>query len=114
MLSDDALLIIEGRVEAVDGQEITLIVDDVKDLADARPRNARSAKIWLPASCGKDDDLNEIFSILSHSQGRCDVKFAMPLGDVEVKLESQIIRIEGSARLEKELAARGCSVEWIL
>lgn len=114
VLSDDALLIIEGRVEAVDGQEITLIVDDVKDLADARPRNARSAKIWLPASCGKDDDLNEIFSILSRSQGRCDVKFTMPLGGVEVKLESRIIRIEGSARLEKELAARGCSVEWIL
>lgn len=113
-LSDDALLIVEGKVEAVDGQEITLIVDDVKNLADAKPRNARSVVISLPESCSDEEHMNEIYTILSRTQGRCDVQLTMPIGGLEVKLESQILRIEGSARLEKELATRGCSVEWIL
>lgn len=113
MMSDDALLILEGRVEAVDGNEITLIVDDVKNLADAKPRNARSVNIVLPGN-GDDVFLNEIQTLLSSKQGRCDVVLTMPINAMEVRLESQILRIEGSARLEQELAARGCAVEWRL
>ena len=111
-IKDDSLLIIEGKVEAVDGQEITLIVEDVKDLADARPRNARSVVITLPSLV--EDRLNEIYSALSNSQGRCDVVFKALVGGTEVKLQSQILRVEGSARLERELSSRGCSVEWAM
>jgi DNA polymerase-3 subunit alpha len=111
MMSDDALLIIEGRVEAVDGQEITLIVDDVKNLADARPRNARTLIVGLPD--GRTEDfLNEVYTLLSQAQGRCDVVLTVPMGGIEVTLNSQILRVEGSARLEKELTSRGCAVEW--
>ena len=113
ILADDALLIIEGRVEAVDGTEITLIVEDAKDLADARPKNARTLSLRLPAG-DTEDHLNEIFSMLSEAQGRCDVVLKVPVDGVEVTLESQILRVEGSARLEKRLAAKGCGVEWVM
>jgi Ni,Fe-hydrogenase III component G len=111
MFSDDALLIIEGKVEAIDGQEITLIVEDVKDLADARPRNARGMVITLPET-DMERKLNEIYTMLSSAQGRCDVVIKMSVENKEVTLQSQILRVEGSARLERELSARGCSVEW--
>lgn len=113
ILADDALLIVEGRVEAVDGQEITLIVDDAKDLADARPRNAKRLNIRL-AEADNEDHLNEIFSMLNEVQGRCDVVLKVPVDGVEVTLESQILRVEGSARLERQLAAKGCGVEWVM
>jgi DNA polymerase-3 subunit alpha len=113
ILADDALLIIEGRVEAVDGQEITLIVEEAKDLADARPRNARTLSLRLPGN-ESEERLNEIFSTLSETQGRCDVMLKVPVDGVEVTLESQILRVEGSARLERELVAQGCAVEWLM
>ncbi len=113
IMSDDSLLIVEGKVESVDGQEITLIVDDIKDLADARPKNARSLLLGLPQKCS-DDDLNTVYGILSRSQGRCEVILKMPIGGVEVTLESQVLRVEGSARLEGELSSHGCSVEWAI
>jgi DNA polymerase-3 subunit alpha len=114
ILSDDALLIIEGRVEAVDGQEITLIVEDAKDLADAKPRNARSIVVSIP-SHASEDFLNEVYTTLSTAQGRCEVILKMPLAKhVEVTLESQILRVEGSARLEKQLITKGCAVEWLM
>jgi len=111
MFSDDALLIIEGKVEAIDGQEITLIVEDVKDLADARPRNARGMVITLPET-DMERKLNEIYTMLSSAQGRCDVVIKMSVENKEITLQSQILRVEGSARLERELSARGCTVEW--
>ncbi|HEX6280025.1 MAG TPA: DNA polymerase III subunit alpha, partial [Pyrinomonadaceae bacterium] len=113
MLSDDALLIIEGKVEAVDGQEITLIVEDVQDLADAKPRSARSVAIRLPQN-ESEENLNEIYTLLSQSQGRCGIVLQVPVNGVEVTLESQILRVEGSARLERQLVAKGCAVEWVI
>ena len=111
MMSDDALLIIEGKVEAVDGQEITLIVDDVKKLADARPRSARSIIVGLPDD-RSEEHLNEIYSLLSRTQGRCDVILKVPMDGIEVTLNSQLLRVEGSAQLENDLLAHGCAVEW--
>ena len=49
ILKDDELLIVEGRVESADGQEITMIVNEVKALADAVPMKARQVSITLPA-----------------------------------------------------------------
>ncbi|MEO5857572.1 MAG: OB-fold nucleic acid binding domain-containing protein, partial [Pyrinomonadaceae bacterium] len=114
MLADDALLIIDGRVEAVDGQEITLIVEEVKDLGDARPRSARSVAIGLPAD-GSEDLFNDIYTTLTQTQGRCDVILKLPVDDaaLQVTLESQMLRVEGSARLQRQLESKGCQVEWV-
>lgn len=114
ILTDDALLIVEGKVEAVDGQEITLIVEDAKDLADAKPRSARSLIVGLPAA-SDEEFLNDLFASLSQAQGRCDVILKLPVDNkLEVTLESQILRVEGSARLGKQLESKGCRVEWVI
>lgn len=115
LLADDNLLIVEGKVEAIDGQEITLIVDDVRNLADARPRSARTIEIGLPETAAGDEKfLNDVYNLLSATQGRCDVRLKMPVDGLEVILESQMLRVEGSARLEKQLCDMGLEVEWKL
>lgn len=113
-LADDRLLIIEGKIEAIDGQEITLIVDDVKDLQDARSRNARRVIVDLPTTWDNEDYLNDIYTVLSNKQGRCDVVMRVPVNGIRVELSSQLLRVEGSASLENELSAKGCSVEWAM
>ena len=50
LLKDDELIIAEGRIEGSDGQEETLIINDIKLLADAQPMRAREAAIRLPDS----------------------------------------------------------------
>jgi hypothetical protein len=52
--------------------------------------------------------------MLSEAQGRCDVVLKMPVDGVEVTLESQILRVEGSAWLERQLVSKGCAVEWVM
>jgi DNA polymerase-3 subunit alpha len=111
---NDKLLIVEGRVEAIDGQEITLIVSDVRDLIEAVPKNARAVSITLPAREFDDEYFTDLFSVLNDTQGRCDVYLQFPVGDVEVKIQSQPLRIQGSSRIQNDLEARGCRVEWVL
>jgi len=52
--------------------------------------------------------------MLSGAQGRCDVVLKMKVDSAEITLQSHILRVEGSARLESELSARGCEVEWTM
>jgi hypothetical protein len=47
LIKNDEVLIVDGKVESAEGQEITFIVSDVRSLADAVPRNARSMSIRL-------------------------------------------------------------------
>jgi DNA polymerase-3 subunit alpha len=111
-LADDRLLIIDGRIEAVDGQEITVIVESAEDLADAGLKTARRVIVTLPsADCG-EDLLNDVYSIISQSPGPCDVVFKVPIDKFEVSMQSQIFRVEGSSRIETALSERGCRVEW--
>jgi hypothetical protein len=48
-LKDDELLIVEARIESAEGQEVTVIVNEVKRIADAVPLKAREVTIDLPA-----------------------------------------------------------------
>jgi DNA polymerase-3 subunit alpha len=70
-LKDDELLIIDGRVESTEGQEITLIVNEVKRIADAVPLKAREITIRLPADTFDELYLEEMFTLLSKNQGKC-------------------------------------------
>ncbi|MEW6362075.1 MAG: DNA polymerase III subunit alpha [Pyrinomonadaceae bacterium] len=112
LLADDRLLIIEGRIEAVDGQDVTVIVESAENLADASLKAARKVIVTLPAADCGEDFLNDVYSIICDSPGQCDVIFRVPLDNFEVLLQSQIFRIEGSTRIESALAERGCRVEW--
>lgn len=114
LLADDALLIVEGKVESADGQDITMIVNDIRSVAETVARNARELSIALPRERLADDFLESIHSVLSGESGRCEVSISISINGVIAKLVSGPMRVMGSARLEEELKSMGCSVKWIL
>lgn len=114
ILKNDELLVIEGRVESAEGQDITIILSDARSLVEAQSRNARSVNITLPANRLDDEFLHEVLTVLNNSSGKCDVYLDIKLEDLDVKLHSQPIRVQGSLRLESELRNRGCEVSWVL
>jgi DNA polymerase-3 subunit alpha len=113
LIHDDELVIVEGRVETVEGPEITVIVNSVRALEDALPEKARSVTIRLPEGCG-ETGLFEIFSVLGGSVGTCDVFLDVPVRDLDVRLYAAPFRVKGSRRLQRELADSKCEVEWRL
>lgn len=115
LLKDDELVIIEGKVESNEGQEITLIINEVKKLADAVPLKARELQLTLPENKVSPGFIDDVFSLLSKSQGRCEVYVTLPFSEgLELKIYSQPLRIQGSSRLEKDLIEKNCKVNWIL
>ncbi len=114
LTKDEAMLIVEGRVESAEGAEITLIVNEVRSLIDAESGNARRAAICLPSNDVDEDYLFDLFSILSHARGTCEVLIEIPVNGVAVKIETQALRIKGSGNLEAALRSKGCSVAWQL
>lgn len=114
LLKNDELLIIEGRVESAEGQDITIILSEARSLKEALPGNAKSVDITLPAKKVDDEYLQELLSILNSASGKCEVYLDVFVDDLKVKLHSQPIRIQGSTHLENQLRNRGCDVNWIL
>jgi DNA polymerase-3 subunit alpha len=113
LMKDDQLLVVHGRVESADGQEITFIVGEAKLLADAAPQKARSVCIALPEA-PDEEYLNDLLSVLNASDGRCEVLIEMQLNGVSIQMRSQPVRVQGSYALEQALRERGCDVRWQL
>jgi DNA polymerase III subunit alpha len=114
-LKEDQLLIVSGRVESADGQEITLIMEDVQKLEDAFPSKARKLQIKLPEVKAEIAILEDIFAMLSRNQGKCEVYFNLELAaGVAVNILSQPLRIQGTLQLEQQLKQKGCQVLWQL
>jgi DNA polymerase-3 subunit alpha len=115
ILRDDEMLVIEGRIESVDGQDVTIIVSQAQKLADIVPQRSRKVEVKFPANLCDDSYLNELVRIFSGSKGRCEIDLLLELEEkVLVKVRSQPLRIQGSSRLEEDLKSRGCEVRWIL
>ena len=114
-LKDDELLIVDGKVEAVDGQEITLILEETKKIADAITQKAHNVSIVLPDRNVDESYLEDIFTVLSKNKGNCQVFLNIKLEpNVLLRLHSQPLSIQGSSRLENDLKERGCQVSWVL
>jgi DNA polymerase-3 subunit alpha len=114
-LKEDSLLIVQGRVESSEGQEVTIILEDAKKLEDAVPLKARNVSITLPEKIFNEAVLEDLFSILSQSKGNCEVYLNLVLDQkISLKLLSMPIRTQGSSKIEKDLRQRGCQVNWIL
>jgi DNA polymerase-3 subunit alpha len=114
VLRNDELLIVDGRVESAEGQDITIIVQDARSLVEAKSRNARSVTIALPPNRLDEDYLHDLLTILNAETGKCEVYLDVKLDDVNVRLHSEPVRIQGSSRLENDLRSRGCDVNWVL
>ena len=114
LLRDDELIIAEGRVEASEGQEETLIVNEIKLLADAEPSRARQATIRFPESVFDETFYERVFRLLTDNGGECSVSLTVPAGNVQACLVPAQIRIKGSYKLEDELRKLGCNVDWVI
>jgi DNA polymerase-3 subunit alpha len=114
LMQNDRLLIVDGRVEAAEGQEITFIVAEARLLSDETSRKAKAVTISLPDKDYDEEFLFDLFAILNEKSGRCEVFFEIPIESYRLRLHSQPVRIQGSSALETALAARGCRVDWIL
>lgn len=114
-IKEEALLIVEGRVESNEGQEITLIIDDARQLADAVPLKARNMLITLPEKSVDEYFFEKLFSILSKDKGNCEVQLNFVLDEqISLKVLSLPLRTQGSSRVEDDLKQHGCHVNWIL
>jgi DNA polymerase III subunit alpha len=114
-MCDDQILIVQGRVEANDGAEITLIVEDAKRLDDAVPLRAKKISVEVQEKSLSDEELDALVGLIGSSKGECEVEINFRLNrSVSVRINSQPLRIQGSSRLEKDLRQKGCRVEWIL
>ena len=113
LLVDDELLIVKGKVESNEGQEMTIIIDDIKSLSDTIYNNAQKLSVTIPNKDVNEKYLEEVFALLGNSQGGCSV-----LLNVEVKEQyyaqilAEPLRINGSKKIENELKLKGCDVVW--
>ena len=114
-LKDDELLIVFGKVESVEGVEITLILEEAKKIADAVTHKAQQVSITLPHNKVDEKYLEDIFTVLSSHRGNCEVFLNFRLeGGIALRVQSPPLRIQGSSRLENDLKNKGCSVSWTL
>ncbi len=114
-LKESQLIIINGKVESVEGQEITVILESVRKLSEAISLEAKNVSITVPEKSVNERYIDDLFTILSRNRGGCEVFLNFKIDEqVAVKILSQPIRIQGSAILEQELRDKGCQVRWNL
>ncbi len=113
-LADDGLFIVEGSIEAAEGQEPTLRISGVESLDAAEARSARELHIKIPALNGSTESyLEELLLLFDRHKGGCRVFLEVNADSANVVLQSEGILVEGSRALQGELEKRGCSVNWV-
>jgi len=112
-IKDDEVVLIEGKVEAIEAQELTVIVSDIKPIADVIAAHLREISITLPTDRTNSQLLEEIYLLLSKNPGRCDVWLDLKVDGIDVRLKSEAGRVAISRTLTHELESKGCSVSWM-
>lgn len=114
-LRDDEILVVDGKIESNEGPEITLILDEAKNLSDAVPLKARKIVIEMTEDSMSDGELDNLVGLIGGQKGECEVEICFKLNrKIFVKINSQPLRILGNSRLERDLKQKGCQVEWVL
>lgn len=113
ILKEDALLVITGKVESVDGQDITVIMEEANLLEDIVPMRAKKITINICEQKALEKNLEDIFALLSKNQGKCDVYFNLELqSKCFVNILSNPLRIQGNKEIERQLNEKGCQITW--
>ena len=114
-LKDDEILLVSGKIESNEGQEITLILEEARRLSETVRQRAQRLNIKLPAKNFDEDFLIELVGLFSENRGRCEVLLNVLIdGKINVNILSQPLQIQGTNALETELVKRGCDVRWVL
>ena len=111
-LVDDKLIIVEGKVETADGNDVTVIVSEVRPIEEQVARVARSVSITLPANLAANGLLDDLFAMLSESPGRTEVFFELTVDGVHTKLKAPALSVQGSVGLARRIEQKGCRVDW--
>ncbi|MGI8542951.1 MAG: DNA polymerase III subunit alpha [Aridibacter sp.] len=115
ILKDDEIIIVKGKVESFERQELTLIIEDVKSLSEMVFVKANRLHITLPQKDFDEILMESIVSLLSVSRGSCDVYLNLQIANnIKTKIYVEPLRISGSSNVEKELKALGCKLKWEL
>ncbi len=113
LLADDGMFIAEGNIEAAEGQEPTLKVNDLKSLDETVASGARELNITIPSQNQSQAYFEQLYSLLERDRGRCNVFLTMAAGETRVRLHAEGLSVAGSRSLQRELENRGCSVDWV-
>ncbi|MEO7538702.1 MAG: DNA polymerase III subunit alpha, partial [Pyrinomonadaceae bacterium] len=113
MLADDGMYIAEGNIEASDGQEATLKVNDLKSLDETVAASAREVTITVPPQNQTEAYFEQLYGLLERDRGRCNVFLYLDAGNTKVKLHAAALSVAGSRALQRDLEARGCVVNWV-
>ncbi|MEP6946256.1 MAG: DNA polymerase III subunit alpha [Acidobacteriota bacterium] len=112
LLKDDEMVVVEGRIEATEGQEPTLIVNEIRSLDESVATTARSMTVSIPETSLEQSFLEEVFVTLGAHHGKCEVFVSLPVDDAIVKIHAPGTRVEGTRALQRKLEAIGCVVDW--
>lgn len=113
-LENDTRLIVEGKIESAEGQDITVIVNEVRSLDDAIAKNARSLEVDIPDALFDEEYLQDIYSILNDSPGKSELVVNVSLENNKFEVRSGSLRVQGSRKLKQELQRKGCKVTWVM
>lgn len=112
LLQDDNLVVISGKLEASENQEITIIISDVTSLSEAAMANASSIAIDIPAKAARRERLEELFVLLTKTPGKCEVFFNLSADGMDIKLHSPKTRVQLSEALLDGIKDFGCDAKW--
>ncbi len=113
VLADDAMFIATGRVEANEGADPTLMVNELKPLDEALAERARRLDITISNADADERYFEELHTLLERDRGGCIVNLTIPVNGTRVRLEAQGLGVAPSSALQKELEDRGCVVDWV-
>jgi DNA polymerase-3 subunit alpha len=113
MLVDDGMFIAEGNIEAAEGQEPTLKINELKSLDEAEAVQARELNIRIPLQHRSEAYFERLYGLLERDRGRTNVFITINTGETEVRLHAEALSVTGSRSLQKDLEAVGCTVDWI-
>ncbi len=112
LLKDDEMVIAEGRIEAAEGQEPTLIINELRSLDESVATTARSINVTIPPGRGDQAYLEDIFVTLGTHNGKCAVYINLSADDAAVRVHASTMRVDGSRALQQKLEGKGCRVDW--
>jgi DNA polymerase-3 subunit alpha len=114
LITEEAAVLIDGKVEITDDGAVTLIADEMAALGDILQKRAKSLSVRLRREVELESLLPELYRICDSYRGDCELLIELSLpGGVLVRVRPHTaLRVKGSLELECALKNLGCEVNW--
>jgi len=113
LLADDGMFIADGKIETSDGQEPTLMINELKSLDEAVANRATAVNIGVPGKTLDESYFEAVYSVLERDRGRCPVRIILDVDTLHVTIDAGGFGVTASRSLQRDLEGHGCSVEWV-